>query len=73
MVALITFTHKVSFIAGPRPAASELIRIGLAKFAASLANRLVGHNAEAQAEPEVQPDGVANDFRREAVILVTGD
>jgi len=68
-------------VTGPRTAATELIRIRLAKFATPFANGLIGHDdsafkqdlfdiTEAQTEPEVQPDGVADDFHGKAVILI---
>jgi hypothetical protein len=67
----------------PRTMATKVIRIRLTKFATPLANRLIGHDdaafkqklfdiAKAQAEPEVQPDGMADDFYRKAVILISG-
>ena len=74
------FIH-MPFVAGPRPAATELIGIQLAKLAAPLPNRFIGHAhaafeqyflhiAEAEAEAEVQPHRMANDFAREPVILI---
>jgi hypothetical protein len=72
---------ELPFIAGPRTAASQLIGIWLAKFAAPLADGLLGHPhaslkqqllhiAEAQAEPKVQPHGMTEDFHRKAIVLI---
>jgi hypothetical protein len=60
---------------------AELIRILLPKLAAPFADRLVGDNhptgeqeffhiAIAQVKPEIEPNGVANDLDREAVVLI---
>ena len=59
----------------------ELIGIVLAKFAAPLPYRLIGHHhtmfrqqlfdiAEAEAEAKVQPHRVADDFHRDPVSLL---
>jgi hypothetical protein len=61
---------EVPFVAGPRTAAPELIRIRLAKFAAPFTNGFISYDhspltlqlfniVEAEAEPEIQPHGVA--------------
>jgi hypothetical protein len=74
---------EVPLVAGPRTAATELIRILLSEFAAPFANRFRAHDytafkqeffniAEAQAEPKVQPHGVADDLDRETMVLVSG-
>ncbi len=71
----------VPLVAGPSASAPELIGILLAKLAAPLADRLIGHDdsafkqelfdiAKTQAEPEVQPYGMADDLCREAVVLI---
>jgi hypothetical protein len=70
----------------PRPGVppTQLIRIGLPKLAAPLPNGFVGHDhpayeqqlfhiAVAQAKAEVQPHTVADDFGREAMVLVRMD
>jgi hypothetical protein len=68
-------------VARPRASASELIGIGLAEFSAPFPNRLVGddnatsgqqlfHIPVAEAEPEIQPDRVADDLGGEAVVLI---
>jgi len=60
--------------------ATELIGILLAKLTAPLADRLVGHGyttfqeqffdiTEAQAEAEIQPHGVADDFNGKTMVL----
>src|SRR5712692_9772394 len=75
------FVH-LPLVTGPG-AATELISILLAKLATPLANGFIGHDhaaftqqlfdiAEAQAEPEVQPYRVADDFDRKPVILIFG-
>jgi hypothetical protein len=59
----------------------ELIGIGLTKLAAPLPDGFVGHRDAAgkqqvfniviaEAEPKIQPDRVADDLGREAMILV---
>jgi hypothetical protein len=65
----------------PRPAATELIGIVLAKFATPLAKGLVSHHhapfqeeffhiAEAQTDSDVQPPGVADDLDRKPMVLL---
>jgi len=59
---------------------TELIGILLTKLTAPLADRLIRDHAafqqelfyitEAQAEAKIQPHGVANNFHREAVVLI---
>ena len=72
---------QVPLVPGPGTSATELIGILLAKLAAPLADGFVGHDdptfkqqlfhiAKAQAEPKVQPHGVADDLDRKAVILI---
>src|SRR5262245_23200748 len=72
---------EMPLVTGPRPSTTELIGIFLAKLTAPLANRVVGDDdsafqeylvdvAKAQAEPEVQPHGVADDLDRKAMILI---
>ena len=72
---------QVPLVTGPGTPTTELIGIVLAKFAAPLANGLIGHDhttfeqqffdiAEAQAEAEVQPHGVADNFSRKAMVLI---
>ena len=59
----------------------ERIRIGLAELAAPLPNRLIRHDdapgeeeflhvAVAETEPELEPDAMADDLGREAVVLI---
>jgi hypothetical protein len=71
----------VPFIAGPRTATMELSGIVLAKLAPPFADGFIrdDHAAfkqqffdipEAQAETKVEPDGVANDLDRKAVVLI---
>jgi hypothetical protein len=66
---------------GPGSMASQLIGVLLTELAAPLADGFVGHHNPArkeqffdvpiaQAEAEVQPDAVADDLGREAVMLV---
>jgi hypothetical protein len=68
-------------VAWLRASASELIGIGLAEFPTSLANCLIGDDdpareqqffdiAVAQAEPEIEPDRVADDLDWETVALI---
>jgi hypothetical protein len=74
---------QVPLIAGPRTAATELIGVLLTELATPLANRLIRHGhatftqelfhiPDAQTESEVQPDGVADNLHRKAVILIFG-
>jgi hypothetical protein len=73
---------EVSFIPRPRVSPAELIRIYLAEFATSLTDGFIGHEdatdesecfhiAVAEAEAEVEPDAMADDLGREAVVLIT--
>jgi hypothetical protein len=66
-----------------RPTTTQLIGILLAEFPAPLPDRFIRyddaagqqeflHIAVAQAETEVQPDAMADDFRWKSVILVSG-
>ncbi len=72
---------QVPFIPWSRPMATQLVGVGLPELAAPLPHRLVAdHNSplvqeffdipKAQREAMVQPDGVADDFSREAEALV---
>jgi hypothetical protein len=72
---------QMPFVTRLRPPMAELIRILLPKLAAPFVDRLVGddhpageeeffHIAIAEAEPEIEPDRVADDLDREAVVLV---
>jgi hypothetical protein len=72
----------VPFIPGPRPTATEPIGIILPELPAPLADGLVGDFdaaleqqfldvAVAEAEAVIEPDPMADDFARIAVILVT--
>jgi hypothetical protein len=72
---------QVPLVAGLGPSMPELIGIPLAELAAPLSNRFVSHRdtageeelfhvAIAEAKPEIQPDGVADDLGRKAMILV---
>jgi hypothetical protein len=74
---------EVPLITWPRTAAPELIGIRLAKLAAPLTDGLIGqgnatftqqlfHIPEAQTESKVQPDRVADNLHRKAVILIFG-
>lgn len=74
------FIH-VLFAVWPGTPATELIGIRLPKLAAPLPNRFISHRdvackqevfdiATAEAEPEIQPDRMADNLRREATILV---
>jgi hypothetical protein len=73
---------KVPFVAWLRPSVSELIAVLLAKFPAPLADSLIRHDdasckeqlfdvSIAEAKTEIQPDAVADDLRREAIVLIT--
>jgi hypothetical protein len=75
---------QVLLITGQRTPTQQLIGVRLAKLAAPFADDLVRHNHPtdepqlrytplAEAEPVLQPDAVADDLRREAVVLVVGD
>ena len=67
-------------VTGLRPPMPERIRIGLAELAAPLPNRLIRqdapgeeeflHVAVAETEPEIEPDAMADDLGREAVVLI---
>jgi hypothetical protein len=70
----------VAWAGTPTP---ELIGILLPKFVTPLADRFIGHCdttnkqeffhvAVAEAESVVEPDAMADDLRREAVVLITG-
>jgi hypothetical protein len=72
---------QLPLVAWLRASAAELIGIGLAEFPTPLADRLIGdddpareqqflHIAVAEAEPEIEPDRVADDLGREAVVFV---
>src|SRR5262249_16880532 len=72
---------EMPFVTRPRTATAQLIGILLAKFATPLADRLIGHDdsafkqelfdiTKAQTESEVEPDGVADDLHRKAVVLI---
>src|SRR5215467_11748607 len=72
---------EMPFIARARPASLQLIGIILPKLATPLADGLMGHVdaaleqeclhvAVAQREAIIEPDAMANDFPREAVVLV---
>jgi hypothetical protein len=72
---------QMPLVASPGPSMPEPIRIGLAEFAAPLADGLIGHDnptgeqeffhiAVAQAEAEVQPDTMADDLGWKAMVLV---
>jgi hypothetical protein len=72
---------QVPLVAGPGAPTSELIDIRLSEFSAPLPDRLVGdddatgeqelfHITVAETEPEIQPDAVADNLGREAVVLV---
>jgi hypothetical protein len=73
---------KVPFVAWLRPSVSELIGVLLAKCPAPLADSFIRHDdascteqlfdvSIAEAETEIQPDAVADDLRREAMVLIT--
>src|SRR2546430_17199508 len=75
---------QVPRVAGLGPSMPELIGIPLAELAAPLSNRFVSHRdtageeelfhvAIAEAKPEIEPDCVADDFDRKAVILIAVD
>jgi hypothetical protein len=72
---------QVPLVAGLGPSMPELIGILLAELVAPLPNRFVSHRdatgeeelfhvAIAEAKPEIEPDCVADDLGREAMILV---
>jgi hypothetical protein len=74
---------QMPLVAGSGTLARELIRIRLAERAAPLPDGFVGHDqptgeqeffdiAVAETETEVQPDAMANDLGREAVVFVPG-
>lgn len=67
-------------VTGLRPPTPERIRRGLAELAAPLPNRLIRHDdapgeeeflhvAVAETEPEIEPNAMADDRDREAVVL----
>jgi hypothetical protein len=69
------------FIARPRASATQLIGVCLAKLPAPLADGLVGHDHAtdeqeffyipvAERKAEIQPDSMANDLTREAMMFV---
>ena len=71
----------VPFIAWPRPSAAHEVGERRGKFPAPAPDRLVGannarlsqkrlNNPQAEVEDVIQPDGVADDPRREAVAVV---
>src|SRR5215470_2393192 len=73
---------QVPLVARPRTPPPELITVGLPKFPTPLADSLVRHDdaafeqeffyvTVAQGEAIVEPDPMADDFARKAVILVT--
>lgn len=75
---------QVPLVTRLRASASELIGMRLAKFPTSLTGRLIGDDdpargqqffdiAVAEAEPEIEPDRVADDLYREAAILIAVD
>jgi hypothetical protein len=75
---------EVPLVPGPRTAAPQLIGILLAKLAAPRANGFIRpldatfteelfHVPEAQTKSDVQPDSVADDLHRKAVILICGE
>jgi hypothetical protein len=68
---------EVPLISRTGPATAQLVGIGLAELATPLPDRLVGHHnpafqhhlldlTEAEREPVIQPDTVADDLRRKA-------
>ena len=72
---------EMLLVPGPRTPAPELIRILLPELAAPLADGLIRHRDAAfaeeffyipktQTEAEVEPNSVADDFDRKAVILI---
>jgi hypothetical protein len=74
---------EVPLVPGPRTPATELIRVRLAEFAIPLADSFVSHLdttfteeffpiPETQTEPKVQPDSVADDLYRKAMMLIYG-
>jgi hypothetical protein len=75
---------QMPLVPRPRPPARELSGIWLAKLAIPLTNSFVGYYdptrkgqffdiAVAQAEAKVEPDAMADDLGREAVVLVAVD
>jgi hypothetical protein len=73
---------EVPFVPRLRASTTELVRIVLTELAAPLADRFIGHDdatgeqelfhiSVAEAEAEIEPDRVADDLGREAVVLVT--
>jgi hypothetical protein len=74
---------QVPRVAGLGPPMPERMRIGLAARAAPLPNRFIGHDhpagaqeffhvTRAEIEAAVEPDGMADDLSREAVVFVQG-
>jgi hypothetical protein len=74
---------QMPLIAWPGTSIAQLIGVLLAKLATPFPDRLVGHGhatdehkllhiSVTEAEPEVQPHAMADDFGRETVVLVTG-
>jgi hypothetical protein len=68
-------------VAWPRAPVPEVIRVWLPELLVPLADGLVGHDDPtseqelfhitiAEAKPEIEPDGVADDLRRKTMILV---
>ncbi len=74
---------KMPFVARLRTAATQLVRILLAKFLTPLADRLVGHDdptsghqlfniAIAEREAVVEPDRVRDDLGRKSIAFIGG-
>jgi hypothetical protein len=74
------FVH-LPLVTRSRAATTKLLGLLVAKLAAPLADRLIGHDdssfkqelfdlAKTRAEPEVQPYSMADDLCREAVVLI---
>jgi hypothetical protein len=72
---------EVPFVARARTSPPQLVGIWLTKLAAPFTDGLISHHytslqqyffhvTEAQAEPKVQPHGVADNFHREAMVLI---
>ena len=72
---------QVPLVARPGPSMPELIGIGLPELQAPLPDGFIGHDhptgeqeffdiAVAETEAEVQPDAIADDLSREAVVFV---
>src|SRR5258708_28997985 len=72
---------QMPFVTAARATTAQLVGVRLPKFEAPLPNRFIGDDdptlgkklfniTKTEREAEIQPDGVANDFRRKAKAFV---